>query len=389
VIDPAESADAAGLVHASDALPGYRRRRRGRSFVYLDTRGRPIRGPEILARLRSLAIPPAWTDVWISPDPRGHLQATGRDARRRKQYRYHPRWREVRDATKYHRMLLFARTLPRIRRRVERDLRSASLTREKVLALVTRLLEVTLIRVGNEEYARSNRSFGLTTLRDGHVRISGAEMSFSFRGKGGKSHRIRFSDRRLARIVARCQDLPGQELFQYLEASGGRRTVCSGDVNAYLREVAGQPFTAKDFRTWAGTVMAATALGEIATGDSRASASGRKRDVARAVEAVAERLGNTPAICRKCYVHPAIIEAYLADTLQSSLGRPIPRRLARELRRLRSEEQAVAAFLERELAAQAPRARRRGPIPARSRGAQAASRDAMRAARSEGMRAAK
>jgi DNA topoisomerase-1 len=315
VTDPVESASAAGLRYVSDASAGIRRRRAGRGFRYEDAGGL-VRDREQLARIRSLAIPPAWSDVWICRDARGHLQATGRDARGRKQYRYHARWREVRDATKYGRMPAFAHALPALRARLERDLAAQGLPREKVLAAVVRLLEATLVRVGNEEYARRNRSFGLTTLRSRHADVSGAKVRFRFRGKGGKLHSVGVSDRRLSRIVKRCQELPGHELFQYVEQDGGLRSVGSADVNAYLREASGQDFTAKDFRTWAGTVLAAWALHERAPAASKRQ---QARNVVRAVEKVAERLGNTAAICRRCYVHPAVLESYLDGTLADTL----------------------------------------------------------------------
>jgi DNA topoisomerase-1 len=315
VTDPLESASAAGLRYVSDASAGIRRRRAGRGFRYEDAGGL-VRDPEQLARIRNLAIPPAWSDVWICRDARGHLQATGRDARGRKQYRYHARWRTVRDATKYGRMFAFAHALPALRARLERDLALQGLPRERVLAAVVRLLEATLVRVGNEEYARRNRSFGLTTLRSRHADVSGAKVRFRFRGKGGKLHSVGVSDRRLSRIVKRCQELPGHELFQYVEQDGGLRSVGSADVNAYLREASGQDFTAKDFRTWAGTVLAAWALHERAPAASKRQ---QARNVVRAVEKVAERLGNTAAICRRCYVHPAVLESYLDGTLADTL----------------------------------------------------------------------
>ena len=304
--DPVESARLAGLRYVSETGPGIGRRRAGRGFIYLNDDGR-IRDPDTLARIRSLVIPPAWRGVWICPSPDGHIQAVGRDARGRKQYRYHPRWRAVRDETKYARMLAFARALPRIRARVDADLARRRLPREKVLATIVRLLEATRVRVGNEEYARANRSFGLTTLRDRHVEVAGPEMRFQFRGKGGKEHAVSVRDPRVARIIRHLQDLPGQELFQYVDEEGTHRSVDSGDVNAYLREISGDDFTAKDFRTWAGTVLCALALAEAGV-----AASGRqaKRNVVGAIAAVATRLGNTPAISRKCYVHPALLEAY-------------------------------------------------------------------------------
>ena len=274
-----------------------------------------------LARIRALVIPPAWTDVWICPDPRGHLQATGRDARGRKQYRYHPRWREVRDEDKYGRLHEFGRVLPSIRRRIARDLRRPGLPREKVLAAVVKLLETTFIRVGNEEYARQNRSFGLTTMRDGHVRVSGSSVRFLFRGKSGVEHELALDDRRLARIVRQCRDLPGQQLFQYRDANGAVVDIGSGDVNAYLREVTGTDFTSKDFRTWAGTVLAAKLL--CACEPCR-SATAAKKTVAGAIDEVAKRLGNTRAVCRKCYVHPAVIDAYLDGSITRAMGKPTP-----------------------------------------------------------------
>jgi DNA topoisomerase-1 len=303
-----ESARLAGLRYVNEQTPGIRRRRAGRGVTFVDAGGRRVRDGETLRRIRALVIPPAWTDVWICPLPNGHLQAVGRDGRRRKQYRYHARWRTVRDETKYTRMIAFARALPRIRARVAQDLARPGLPREKVLGTIVRLLESTLIRVGNEEYARTNGSFGLTTLRARHVDVNGAEMRFSFRGKGGKDHTVGVRDRRVARIVGRLQDLPGQELFQYVDGEGERRTIDSTDVNAYLDDVAGEEFTAKDFRTWAGTVLAALALAQARTFTTEREA---RRNIVRAIERVAARLGNTPAICRKCYVHPEILQAYL------------------------------------------------------------------------------
>ncbi len=294
---------------------------------------------EVRKRIRSLAIPPAWTQVWICPLPNGHIQATGQDSRRRKQYRYHPRWREVRDETKYHRMVLFGSTLPRIRKATAADLAQEGLPRSKVLATVVRLLESTLIRVGNEEYARANHSFGLTTLRSHHVDVRGARLRFTFRGKSGIRHAIDLTDRRLARVVAQCQDLPGHELFQYLDDEGQCRSIDSEDVNEYLRTISGQDFTAKDFRTWAGTVLAVAALRELPPFTSATEA---KRSVAAAIERVAEKLGNTKTVCRKCYVHPTVIEAYLDGSLNERMERVWPKESSEELR---PEEQAVLAFL--------------------------------------------
>ena len=311
VNDPLESAQLAGLTYVGEGSAGIARRRAGNSFTYVNAQGIRVRHTETLTRIRSLAIPPAWTEVWICASPRGHVQAVGRDARRRKQYRYHPRWREVRDAAKYARMLAFARALPAIRARVDRDLARPGLPREKVLAAVVRLLDLTLIRVGNAEYARQNRSFGLTTMRDEHVTLVGSTLSFHFRGKSGKEHAVTIRDARLARIVRRCQELPGRSLFQWIGADGVRQAIDSADVNAYLREAAGEEFTAKDFRTWAGTVLAAMALADGETFTSQRQA---RRNIAAAVASVARRLGNTPAVCRKGYVHPAVIDAYLDGT---------------------------------------------------------------------------
>jgi DNA topoisomerase I len=313
---PEHSAQAAGLRHVSDSGPGIRRRRAGRGFSYVGPDGRPVRDRETLERIRRLAIPPAYRDVWICPDPRGHLQATGRDARGRKQYRYHPAWREARDETKFGRMLAFAEALPGIRARVDADLRRQGLPREKVLAAVVSLLERTCIRVGNDEYARSNRSFGLTTLRDRHVEISGSSLRFEFRGKSGKLHSVDLDDRRLARIVQHCQSIPGEELFQYLDEHGDRQTLDSGDVNAYLREISGEDFTAKDFRTWAGTMLAAAALTELGPGDS---AKLRRANILSAIDQVAGQLNNTRAVCRKYYVHPAILDSYEDGRLLAAL----------------------------------------------------------------------
>ena len=311
-----ESARAAGLRYVYDSKPGIRRKRTGKRFRYVGADGKPVRDTETLARIRSLVIPPAWEEVWICANERGHLQATGRDARGRKQSRYHPRWREVRDELKYERMLAFGETLPEIRRRVEQDLALAGLPREKVLATIVRLMETTFIRVGNEEYARENKSYGLTTMRRKHVRIEGATVHFSFQGKSGVRHAIDVNDRRLARIVKRCHDVPGFQLFAYLDAEGGHHTVDSADVNAYLREISGQHFTAKDFRTWAGTVLACAMLAECEAFDCEKAA---KSNVVRAIQDVAKRLGNTPAVCRKCYVHPAVLECYLGGSMMRSL----------------------------------------------------------------------
>lgn len=347
--DAALAARAAGLRYVSDRRPGIRREREreGDAFRYVGPDGEPIHDATTLDRIKSLAIPPAWTDVWICPSPNGHLQATGRDAKGRKQYRYHKRWREVRDDAKYERMVAFGDALPSIRERVEHDLALPGLQRAKVLAAVVRLLETTLIRVGNEEYRRENKSYGLTTLRTRHVRVEGASLRFHFRGKSGKEHTVTIKDRRLARIVRRCQELPGQELFQYVDDDGQRHSVESSDVNDYLSEITGQDFTAKDFRTWAGTLLAARALQELEGFDSEAQA---KRNVVRAIESVAQRLGNTPTICRACYVHPAIIDAYVDGSLLSTLQSRVEDELVENLPRLTPEEAAVVALLQQRLA---------------------------------------
>jgi len=303
---------AAGLRYVSDGEPGIRRRRAGRGFSYMDAHGEPVRDRATLERIRSLGIPPAWTDVWICANPRGHLQATGKDAKGRKQYRYHPRWREVRDTTKYDRMIAFAEALPAIRARVAGDLALPDLPRDKVLAAVVRLLDETSLRIGNQEYARENESYGLTTLRNEHVEVAGTRVRFHFRGKSGKEREMDVRDRRVAKIVRRCQELPGHELFQYVDDQGERRMVESSDVNEYLQQLSGQEFTAKDFRTWAGTVEAADALRAIGEAESETE---KKRNIAQAIKVAAEHLGNTPAICRKCYVHPGLLEAYAEGML--------------------------------------------------------------------------
>lgn len=315
-VDPVESARAAGLRYVSDDEPGIRRRKRGKGFTYQDPQGRTIRDAATLERVRKLAIPPAWTDVWICPRPNGHLQATGRDARGRKQYRYHAGWREVRDETKFGRMIAFGDALPKIRERIEHDMAQRGLGREKVLATVVKLLETTLIRVGNREYVKQNNSFGLTTLRDQHVDFEGSTLRFEFRGKSGKEHSVEVQDRRLARIVKQCRDLPGQKLFQYLDENKERQSVSSEDVNAYLRETTGEDFSAKDFRTWGGTVLALSALLEVGSYDSEREAG---KAVVEAIKHVAGQLGNRPAICRKYYIHPVVIQSFLAGTLGDTL----------------------------------------------------------------------
>ncbi|MDQ6733898.1 MAG: DNA topoisomerase IB [Nitrospirota bacterium] len=346
VTDSLQSAKSAGLRYMTDTSPGIRRKKNGTGMMYLDSDGLVIRDAEVLGRIKSLAIPPAWRDVWICPTAHGHVQATGLDAKGRKQYRYHARWREVRDETKYDRMLVFGRVLPKLRRRVERDLARAGLPRAKILAAIVRLLETTLIRVGNEEYARQNDSFGLTTMRDRHVDVSGDTLRFEFRGKSGIAHAIDLTDRRLAKIVKQSQDLPGYELFQYIDEQGTRRSIDASDVNAYLKEIAGVECTAKDFRTWAGTVLAARALQEFQTFDSQAQA---KRNVVQAIESVAKRLGNTKAVCRKCYIHPAVINHYMDGSLLQTLTHRVKKELARSLHGLPAEEAAVLALLQQRL----------------------------------------
>ncbi|HEX5110923.1 MAG TPA: hypothetical protein VFV95_20870 [Vicinamibacterales bacterium] len=338
--DPAVSASSAGLRHVSDERPGIRRVMGRLGFRYLAPDGRTVRRPAELERIAALVVPPAWTDVWICPDPRGHLQATGRDARGRKQYRYHRAWRACRDETKFDRLTTFAEALPGLRRRITTHLSRSGLPREKVLATVVRLLERSLIRVGNDEYARQNHSFGLTTLRDSHVRVRGATLRFSFRGKSGVRHAVHVTDRVLARIVKQCRDLPGQELFQYLDENGRRRNVTSSHVNAYLKDLTGEEFTAKDFRTWAGTVLAVTALRECGKAQSQRTA---KKHVLQAVEAVAGVLGNTKAVCRNSYIHPAVLEAYASGALSID-SRP---RVSAATSSLRPDEETTLALLRR------------------------------------------
>jgi DNA topoisomerase-1 len=352
--EPHKAAKAASLKYVTDETPGIRRRKAGTGFTYVDARGKPIRDERTLRKIKSLVIPPAWTEVWICPDPDGHLQATGFDARGRKQYRYHPRFREVREQTKYSKMIAFGQALPRIRRRVARDLKKPGLPREKVLAACVRLFEATLIRVGNEEYAKSNNSYGLTTLKDNHARIKGSRIRFEFKGKSGINHEIDLEDPRLARIVKQSQELPGQELFQYLDEQGRVRDITSTDVNQYIREIAGgEDFTAKDFRTWAGTVLAAMALRELEAFTSRTQA---KKNIVRAVEVVAKKLGNTKAVCRKCYIHPTVIGAYLDGTLVQVLSRKAELEMTRSLKGLKPEEVMVLTLLQQRLKQQARRA---------------------------------
>jgi DNA topoisomerase I len=328
------AARAAGLRYASDSRPGVRRRKLGARYVYLDPRGAAIRDPAAIKRYNALAVPPAYTDVWISPDPKAHVQATGRDARGRKQYRYHPRWQAQQEEAKYERMRAFGRTLPRIRARVAADLRRKGACREKVLATLARLLERTLIRVGNEEYARTNKSYGLTTLRNHHVDVNGAEVRFRFRGKSGVVHDITVHDPRIARTLRRCLDIPGRELFQYLDDEGNAHPVQASDVNAYIQEISGADFTAKDYRTWVGSVLALAALSRLPF----ASASEARANMVKAVKAVAACMGNTPAICRKSYIHPGLLDAYTSGRLRPFAGG--------RARSLRQEEAAFLRFLQ-------------------------------------------
>jgi DNA topoisomerase-1 len=355
-IEPVVGPVPAGLVWCSDAEPGLTRREARQGFDYYDTKGAPIRDPRVLDRIRGLAIPPAWSEVWICPSARGHIQAIGRDARGRKQYRYHPQWRDARDGDKFDRLIAFGRALPRLRRRVDADLSKRGLVREKVLAAVVGTMERTLIRVGNEAYARQNRSFGLTTLRDRHARIGTEKAVFEFRGKSGKVHVTGFRDRRLARVLKACQDLPGQRLFQYLDDSGQRRTVESADVNAYIRDAMGEAFSAKDFRTWAGTLAAARALALCA---ESASGDGNRQNVQTCIKAVARLLGNTPAVARSAYIHPAVFSAFEAGSLDvgASSGRAL------ELAVLRCLEAAADA---REGPARSGSAQRRKVKPTRT-----------------------
>ncbi|WP_176649839.1 DNA topoisomerase IB [Duganella sp. SG902] len=345
-VPPQVAAKLAGLRYVHDDQPGIARRARGKQFRYLDADGSAVTDADTLARIKSLVIPPAWTDVWICKHPLGHLQATGRDARGRKQYRYHPRWRTHRDEAKYGRMLSFGKALPAIRRAVDAALRLPGLPREKVLATVVYLLEATLMRIGNEAYARENKSFGLTTLRERHVRLNGGKVEFRFRGKSGVHHAVEVHDRRLARIINRMRDLPGQELFQYEDDDGNPHAIGSADVNDYLQTITGADYTAKDFRTWAGTVLAAMALREYEKYDSQAQA---KKNIVQAIEAVAKKLGNTPTICRKCYVHPAVIESYLDGTMLEALRQRAREELREDLHALHPEEAAVLALLQHRL----------------------------------------
>lgn len=346
VDDPKEAAQDAGLTYVSDDDPGLARERAGDGFRYLKPNGEPVSDEATLERVRRLAIPPAWTGVWICTKANGHLQATGRDARGRKQYRYHPQFREVRESTKYEHMMEFARALPAIRAKLAEHMALRGLPREKVLATVVHLLESTLIRVGNDDYARDNKSYGLTTLRNPHVTVEGAQLRFRFKGKSGKTWQLQVKDRRVARIVKACQELPGQKLFEYLDDNGEPRQVTSADVNAYLHEITGRDVTAKDFRTWAGTVMAALALREFESFDSQAAA---KKNLRAAIESVASRLGNTPTICRKCYIHPEILSSFAEGALLLEIKQEVESELREDLGSLKPEEAAVLGLLEARL----------------------------------------
>jgi Topoisomerase IB len=343
IAEPVEAAEEAGLRYVSENQPGYTRKAKNDGFEYLDTEGKAVRDEQRLLRIKQLAIPPAWTDVWISPSVNGHIQATGRDARNRKQYIYHERWREIRDENKYERIVSFGKTLPKIRRSVSKDLSVPGLPRNKVLAAIVQLLELSFIRVGNEEYARENKSFGLTTMQDRHVDVKGSKMRFRFRGKSGIKHDVDITDRRIAKIILKLQDLPGQELFQYIDENEDVCDITSQDVNDYLREITGEDFTAKDFRTWAGTVMAAIALTVAGDFETKKQA---KTNIKNAIRAVAKILRNTPAICRKCYIHPAVLEAYLNGNLIEGLKKRTGEELEKETIDLRSGEAALLKFLE-------------------------------------------
>ena len=349
-LDPASAARAGGLRYVTDRQPGIRRVKHRDTFRFLTSDDKVVRDAETLGRIKSLVIPPAWTDVWITTQPKGHLQCTGRDARGRKQSRYHPHWREIRDETKYERMAHFAKALPTIRARVEHDLALPGLPRQKVLATVVRLMEETHIRVGNEEYARDNKSYGLTTMRNKHVEVNGAKITFDFQGKSRVHHTINLQDRRLAKILKQISDLPGHELFQYVDAEANRHTIDSADVNDYLREISGEHFTAKDFRTWAGSVLCCDLLNEFEPASSIAQA---KKNVVQAIARVASQLGNTPSVCRKCYVHPAVLETYMGRISAEDAKQALDQEIAQERKEiaehtadLRREEQALVNLLQ-------------------------------------------
>jgi DNA topoisomerase-1 len=342
IIDCRDAAEAAGLTYAATDAPGITRHRAGEGFSYRGVSGERVSDAETLKRIRALVIPPAWTSVWICGDPNGHIQAIGYDDKGRRQYRYHPKFREVRDGAKFEHMMAFAEALPRLRRQVALDMAAPGLGRRKVLATIVHLLETTMIRVGNLSYARENKSYGLTTLQVRHVKVERSELKFHFKGKSGKIWKLNLRDRRVARIVKSCQELPGQHLFQYIDDDGARQAVTSADVNDYLKTVSGSDITAKDFRTWTGTVLAAMALAEFESVDTKARA---KKNVTQEIERVSARLGNTPTICRKCYVHPEVVNAYLDGGLLLEVRQTIDDQLRDELETLRPEEAAVLAFL--------------------------------------------
>jgi len=357
VADPKDAADAAGLRYVSGAQPGITRRKAGKGFSYWMPDGERVGDTCTLMRIKAIVIPPAWTEVWICPRADGHMQATGRDAKGRKQYKYHALFREMRESGKYEHMVAFARALPGIREKVHVHMALPGLPREKILATVVHLLETTLIRVGNDDYARNNKSYGLTTLKNRHVEVNGSDVRFRFTGKSGKQWSLKVKDRRIAKTIRQCQELPGQELLEYVGEDDKPHDVTSGDVNDYLREISGFEVTAKDFRTWAGTVLAAMALREFEAFDSAAQA---KRNLRQAIERVAARLGNTPTICRKCYIHPGIIDCYLDGRLAEGIKSAIESELSEDIAGLEPEEAAVLAMLRTPLERNARRPGRRG-----------------------------
>jgi DNA topoisomerase-1 len=337
-------------VHHGDSVPGYTRRRRGKRFVYENARGRSVKNPRVLARIRKLVIPPAWTDVWISPSPHSHVQATGRDARGRKQYKYHEQFRKLREAAKYQHIVRFGQKLPELRRRLRRDLQRPGLDRDKVVSAIVLLMQRTCMRVGNDYYANANGSYGITTLRDRHARIAGSELAFEFKGKSGKVHRVTLRDPRLSRIVKRCRDAPGQRLFQYQQPDGGFRPVTSTHVNDYLRAATGEPFSAKDFRTWSGTLLMVHTLGAVAlraeSGGEQLSKRELERQIRQALERVAAELGNTVAVCRKSYVHPAVLDQFASGALTTTLEQARVAARRRPIRGLRLPEAVTLRWLE-------------------------------------------
>jgi DNA topoisomerase-1 len=344
VAEPCESAEIVGLLYVSDATPGIKRQRKGRGFCYYDAQGNKICCEDELERIKALVIPPAWDEVWICPHSKGHLQATGRDEKGRKQYRYHPHWRKIRSQTKFNRTIAFGLALPKIRQQVQKDLRKHGLPKEKVIAAIAKLLETTKIRVGNEQYAQRNKSFGLTTMKQRHVNISGSRLRFKFRGKSGVDHDIELSNRRLAKIVKRIVELPGQQLFQFIDDRDIRHSIDSGDVNDYLKKITAKDFTAKDFRTWFGTVLAAEELYEVGEYDSQKQA---KKNIVQAIKNVAQELGNRPATCRKYYVHPGILAAYQDGSLFAQIDKV--NKTDKKQLKLRPVEQAVLNILEQHL----------------------------------------